>query len=56
MTTKAISIKGTGCKSEYSYGVRPGPSAHDAVEAAQKYIAAGYRWVVDLDLEKFSTG
>ncbi len=28
-------------------------SAHQAVEAAQKYIAEGYRWVVDLDLEKF---
>jgi len=39
--------------SEHSYGFRPGRSAHQAVEAAQKYIAAGYRWVVDLDLEKF---
>jgi RNA-directed DNA polymerase len=39
--------------SEYSYGFRPGRSAHQAVEAAQKYIAAGHRWCVDLDLEKF---
>src|SRR4030088_1660877 len=39
--------------SEHSYGFRPGHSAHQAVEAAQQYIAAGYRWVVDLDLEKF---
>ena len=39
--------------SEHSYGFRPGRSAHQAVEAAQKYIAAGYRWCVDLDLEKF---
>jgi RNA-directed DNA polymerase len=39
--------------SEYSYGFRPGRSAHHAVEQAQKYIAEGYRWVVDLDLEKF---
>jgi RNA-directed DNA polymerase len=39
--------------SEHSYGFRPGRSAHQAVEAAQKYIADGYRWVVDLDLEKF---
>src|SRR5579871_6634620 len=39
--------------SEHSYGFRPGRSAHQAVEQAQKYIAAGYRWVVDLDLEKF---
>lgn len=39
--------------SEHSYGFRPGRSAHQAVEQAQKYIADGYRWVVDLDLEKF---
>jgi RNA-directed DNA polymerase len=39
--------------SEHSYGFRPGRSAHQAVAQAQQYIAAGYRWVVDLDLEKF---
>jgi RNA-directed DNA polymerase len=39
--------------SEHSYGFRPGRSAHQAVEAAQKSIAAGHRWCVDLDLEKF---
>lgn len=39
--------------SKHSYGFRPGRSAHQGVEAAQEYIAAGYRWVVDLDLEKF---
>ena len=39
--------------SEHSYGFRPGRSAHQAVAAAQKYIAEGYRWCVDLDLEKF---
>jgi RNA-directed DNA polymerase len=39
--------------SEHSYGFRPGRSAHQAVAAAQKYMAAGYRWCVDLDLEKF---
>src|SRR5215472_1054670 len=39
--------------SERSYGFRPGRSAHQAVEAAQRCIADGYRWVVDLDLEKF---
>ena len=39
--------------SEHSYGFRPGRSAHQAVEQAQKYMAEGYRWVVDLDLEKF---
>src|SRR5450755_3743795 len=39
--------------SDHSYGFRPGRSAHQAVATAQQYIAAGYRWVVDLDLEKF---
>jgi RNA-directed DNA polymerase len=39
--------------SEHSYGFRPGRSAHQAVAQAQKYIAEGRRWVVDLDLEKF---
>ena len=39
--------------SEHSYGFRPGRSAHQAVAAAQGYIAEGCRWVVDLDLEKF---
>src|SRR5476649_2532846 len=39
--------------SEHSYGFRPGRSAHQAVAQAQKYIAEGHGWVVDLDLEKF---
>ena len=39
--------------SAHSYGFRPGRSAHQAVEKAQQYIAEGYRYVVDLDLEKF---
>jgi RNA-directed DNA polymerase len=39
--------------SEYSYGFRPGRSAHQAVAQAQRYIAEGYGIVVDLDLEKF---
>src|SRR5436190_5613977 len=39
--------------SEHSYGFRPGRSAHQAVTKAQQYIAEGYGWVVDLDLEKF---
>jgi RNA-directed DNA polymerase len=39
--------------SEHSYGFRPGRSAHQAVARAQQHIAAGSRWVVDLDLEKF---
>jgi group II intron reverse transcriptase/maturase len=36
-----------------SYGFRPGKRAHDAVRRAQEHIQSGYRFVVDLDLEKF---
>jgi RNA-directed DNA polymerase len=39
--------------SEHSYGFRPGRSAHQAVAQAQRYVAEGYSYVVDLDLEKF---
>ena len=39
--------------SDYSYGFRPGRSAHQAVAQAQQYIAEGYGWCVDFDLEKF---
>jgi RNA-directed DNA polymerase len=39
--------------SEHSYGFRPGRSAHQAVAQAQAYIAEGYGYVVDIDLEKF---
>ena len=39
--------------SAHSYGFRPGRSAHGAVLAAQRYVQAGHRVVVDVDLEKF---
>ena len=39
--------------SPYSYGFRPGRSAHDAMRQAQEYTQEGYEWVVDIDLEKF---
>jgi len=39
--------------SEHSYGFRPNRSARQAVGRAQEHLAAGYTWVVDLDLEKF---
>src|SRR6266568_4628311 len=39
--------------SKSSYGFRPGRNAHQAVKAAQGYVAEGKRRVVDLDLEKF---
>lgn len=39
--------------SEYSYGFRPGRSAHQAIEQALCYVNEGYSYVVDIDLEKF---
>jgi RNA-directed DNA polymerase len=39
--------------SQHSYGFRPGRSAHGAVRQVQAYIKEGYRWAVDMDLEKF---
>ena len=39
--------------SDFSYGFRPGRSAHQAVEMARSHVAAGHRWCVELDLEKF---
>ncbi|KGE16578.1 group II intron reverse transcriptase/maturase [Paenibacillus wynnii] len=39
--------------SEYSYGFRPKRRGHDAVSKARTFMKEGYRFVVDLDLEKF---
>jgi len=39
--------------SEFSYGFRPGRSAHQAIEMARTHVASGHRWCVELDLEKF---
>jgi RNA-directed DNA polymerase len=39
--------------SEASYGFRPNRSAHQAVLQSQQYLKQGYRWIVDIDLEKF---
>lgn len=39
--------------SESSYGFRPKRSAHQAIQQSQRYLRQGYRWVVDMDLEKF---
>jgi RNA-directed DNA polymerase len=39
--------------SEFSYGFRPGRSAHDAVRKVRGYIQQGYRIAVDMDLSKF---
>lgn len=39
--------------SEFSYGFRPGRSAHDAVYKVREYIKEGFRIAVDMDLSKF---
>lgn len=39
--------------SDASFGFRPKRSAHQAVARVCEHIAAGHRFVVDLDLEKF---
>lgn len=39
--------------SENSYGFRPNRSCHDAIMKAKEIMNEGYKWVVDLDLEKF---
>jgi len=39
--------------SDASFGFRPRRSAHQALDRAKEHIAAGHRWVVDMDLEKF---
>jgi RNA-directed DNA polymerase len=39
--------------SQHSYGFRPGRSAHQAVEQARVWLEDGFRWVVDVDLERF---
>jgi group II intron reverse transcriptase/maturase len=39
--------------SPYSYGFRPGKSAHQAVKQAEVYVNEGSIYVVEIDLEKF---
>ena len=36
-----------------SHGFRPGRSCHTALDRAKGFLADGYDWVVDLDLERF---
>ena len=38
---------------ETSYGFRPKRSAHDALKKCLEYIDDGYKYVVDMDMEKF---
>ena len=42
-----------GSFSHCSFGFRPKRSAHQAIAQSQAYINDGYKWVVDMDLEKF---
>jgi len=39
--------------SENSFGFRPKRSAHDAIRKSQSNIQEGYKYVVDMDLEKY---
>jgi group II intron reverse transcriptase/maturase len=39
--------------SENSYGFRPGRNAHQALNKCRNYITDGYKYAVDMDLEKF---
>jgi RNA-directed DNA polymerase len=39
--------------SEHSYGFRPGRNAHQALNRCRNYITNGYKYAVDMDLEKF---
>ena len=50
---QVLQDKWDGTFSEHSHGFRPRRSAHQAVAKAQRYVAEGRRWVVDIDLEKF---
>lgn len=36
-----------------SYGFRPKRNAHQALQQCQRYLNEGYKYVVDIDLEKF---
>ncbi|MFB5194658.1 group II intron reverse transcriptase/maturase [Neobacillus sp. KR4-4] len=51
--TQVLSRKYDPGFSQNSFGFRPNRRAHQAVKLAQSYIEEGYRWVVDIDLEKF---
>ena len=39
--------------SENSFGFRPQRRAKEAIKQAERFINEGFRWVVDIDLEKF---
>ena len=51
--SKILSKKYDQIFSDHSYRFYPNRSAHDTVRKAKGYMKEGYRWVVDMDLEKF---
>lgn len=40
--------------SEYSYGLRPRRSCHDAIRLALEYLNDGYEWVIDIEFVGYS--
>lgn len=36
-----------------SYGFRPSRSASQAIQKCKEYMDNGYRWAVDIDLERY---
>ena len=53
---QVLQPKWDGTFSVHSHGFRPNHRQQDAILEAQQYVADGYIWVVDLDLEKFFDG
>ena len=39
--------------SESSFGFRPNRGAKNAIKQSETYVNQGYKWVIDMDLEKF---
>jgi RNA-directed DNA polymerase len=53
LNTEVLQLQWDPAFSEHSYGFRPSRSAHQAIAQAPAYIAEGYPYGVNLDLEKF---
>ena len=51
--TQVLSVVYEKQFSPHSYGFRPKRSAHQALQQCQRYITEGYKYAVDMDLEKF---
>ncbi len=51
--TQVLSPKFERIFSDNSFGFRPKRSCHDALKRCQKYINAGYKWTVDIDLASY---